>query len=123
MVMKTISSRFSRKTVLAAGSVALLALLPSCLPPPPPGPYPYGRAVVAGPGFYAALPPRYAGEYYLHQGRYYYGGVHQVGRFRYQGRVYPGRYLHNGQYFYGGVHHPPVGGPPIAHPGGGAPFY
>ncbi len=87
-------------------AVAGLAAPSSCLPPPPPGP-PGSRAVVHGPGFYHRLPPRYAGEYYLHGGRYYYGGRHELGRFRYEGRYYPSRYSHGGRYYYGGLFSPP----------------
>ena len=86
---------------MLVASVACVALLPSCLPPPPGV---HVRAVFGEPGYYDALPYGYGGEYYRHGGRYYYGGRHEVGRYRWNGQVYDNRYYHNGRYYYGGQH-------------------
>ena len=100
--MKTPISHFPRKAFLLSSSVALMALLPSCLPPPAVR----VRAAIGGPGYYATLPSGYRGDYYQHDGRYYHGGRHETGRYRYQGREYGSRYYQGGQYYYGGQYSP-----------------
>jgi len=51
---------------------------------------------------YATLPNTFAGNAYLHNGRYYSGGNYQTGRYHDHGRSYGNRYYHNGRYYYGG---------------------
>ena len=102
--MKTTFAKPSRKILLLSCAVAFAAALPSCLPPPP---YYRARVAVRGPGYYEALPSDYRGDYYQHEGRYYYGGRHEVGRYRYEGREYGNRYYHGGQYYYGGQYYQP----------------
>jgi hypothetical protein len=92
----------SRKILLLTSAVALVALLPSCLPPP------QGlrvRATLHDPGHYDALPGDYRGDYYMHDGRYYYGGRNETGHYRSNGRVYGNRYYHGGRYYYGGQYY------------------
>ena len=102
--MKTPIAHLSRKVLLLSSAVAFMALLPSCLPPP----LPYrARVSVRGPGYYDSLPSDYRGDYYQHGTRYYYGGRHESGRFRYEGREYQNRYNHGGQYYYGGQYYNP----------------
>ena len=91
-----------RKVLLSSIAAAATILLPSCVVVP--APYP-GRAVVYGPGVYAALPPGYYGSYYWYGGRYYYGGRLETGRYYWHGRYYGNRYYHNGRYYYGGRHY------------------
>lgn len=101
--MNTTSAKPFRKLVILSVSLAGIAMLPSCLPPPPGV---HVRATLHEPGYYDALPPGYAGDYYLYGDRYYYGGRHELGRFRYNGRVYGNRYYHGGRYYYGGQYYP-----------------
>lgn len=101
--MKTPIGNLSRKALLLSSAVAFVTLLPSCLPPPP---LHHVRAVVRGPGYYDSLPSSYRGDYYQHNGRYYYGGRHEVGHYRSDGRVYGNRYYQGGRYYYGGQYSP-----------------
>lgn len=101
--MKIPPANHLRKILLLTSSVAFVAVLPSCLPPPPGI---HGRVVLNTPGYYEALPRGYGGEYYQHDGRYYYGGRHETGHYRSEGRVYDNRYYHGGRYYYGGQHYP-----------------
>ena len=72
--MNTSITKHSRKILLLSASVAFVALLPSCLPPPP---RLHARVALHEPGYYDTLPGDYRGDYYLHGGRYYYGGQYQ----------------------------------------------
>lgn len=99
--MKTITTLLRRIT-LPVLALATIALLPSCVIEEQRGYYRRPTAVISTPGFYASLPGSYRGEYYQHDGRYYYGGRHEQGHYRYNGRIYDQRYNHNGQYYYGG---------------------
>lgn len=101
--MKT-TTKLTRRISTPLFSIAIIALLPACIVED--GPY-YGRrhVVVRGPGVYAALPSGYAGSYYSHQGRYYYGGRHEDGRFQSDGQYYNHRYTHDGRYYYGGQYY------------------
>lgn len=101
--MKSFIGKHPRKILILSSSVALIALLPSCLPPPS---MVHGRVPIRTPGYYDALPGDYRGDYYQHSGRYYYGGRHEVGRYRSDGRVYGNRYYHGGRYYYGGQYQP-----------------
>ena len=59
-------------------------------------------AVGVGVGVYPSLPVDYEGDYYLHEGRYYYGGRYEHGAYLYHGHHYSTRYFHSGHYYYGG---------------------
>jgi hypothetical protein len=97
----------------ATMSVAISALLSSCYVPVGPyyggpgvaavGPY-YGGPVVAnvGFGFWNTVPVGYVGETYYLNGRHYYGGFAESGRFYDHGHCYSSRYRANGHYYYGG---------------------
>ncbi len=93
----------SRKVLLALSASCAL-LLPACLPPPPGV---HVRAVVSNPGYYDRVPHNYHGSYYQHDGRYYYGGRHDVGHYHWNGQDYDSRYYHSGRYYYGGRHYDP----------------
>ena len=98
------TSKQTRRISIPLFSIAIIALLPACIVEDR---HYYGRghAVVRGPGVYAALPSDYAGSYYSHHGRYYYGGRHEDGRFQSDGHYYDHRYTHNGRYYYGGQYY------------------
>ena len=101
--MNSILAKIPRRLLLPALAVGIVTLLPSCIVVEEPyyrHPHYYGPAY--RPGVYAVLPPGYGGAYYFHEGRYYYGGRHEVGRFYWNGRYYDHRYSHNGRYYYGG---------------------
>ncbi len=88
-----------RKTALLA--LLITASIASCVAPGPGGGVRYTN-VGTGYGYYDTLPRGYAGEAYLIDGRYYYGGRYETGNFDYQGRRYSDRYYHNDRYYYGG---------------------
>jgi hypothetical protein len=53
-------------------------------------------------GVWTTVPDDYDGDYYLYNKRYYYGGKHEVGDFKWEGRSYKDRYMHDGKWIYGG---------------------
>lgn len=100
--MKTITT-LPRIIILPLCSLALVGLLASCHEDEHHRPT---TAVYSIPGVYASLPDDYHGSYYRHDGRYYYGGTREEGRYLDNGRYYNDRYSHNGRYYYGGQYYP-----------------
>lgn len=93
----------NKTSTLAALSFASFSLSSCVVSDYPGGPVSPAAASITF-GTYDRLPDRYAGNAYLYQNRYYYGGDYQRGRYIYQGRSYSDRYYHGGRYYYGGRH-------------------
>ena len=100
-----ITTTLQKRIAIPVLSLAAITLLAGCYVEEGPR-YHRRHVVVQGPGVYASLPGDYRGDYYSHQGRYYYGGQREVGRYQWNGRYYNDRYSHNGQYYYGGQYSP-----------------
>ncbi len=96
-----ITTKLQKRISIPVLSLAAMTLLAGCIVEEGPR-YHSRHVVVQGAGIYASLPGDYRGSYYSHQGRYYYGGQREVGRYRSDGRYYNDRYSHNGRYYYGG---------------------
>ena len=100
-----ITTTLQKRIAIPVLSLAAITLLAGCYVEEGPRHH-HRHVVVQGPGVYASLPGDYRGDYYSHQGRYYYGGQREVGRYQWNGRYYNDRYSHNGQYYYGGQYSP-----------------
>ncbi len=96
----TFQMKLPMKFLLTSFAIAAVSLLPSCVVEP--GRQGHRRAVVYQAGIYDQLPAGYLGSYYWRDGRYYYGGRYELGRYRWHGRNYDHRYYHDGRYYYGG---------------------
>lgn len=92
------------KLILPSLALCSALCLPSCVVPTDYGSGPGFATASVGYSSYDTLPRGFSGDSYYYGGRYYSGGLFELGNFSYGGRSYGDRYFHNGRYFYGGRH-------------------